>query len=987
MILLFSLVFKKEGVPMKNHLFNILAYLIVLTFLFQPIQTLANSDQVEISDNSSMGAAQTPMPGEPNPEQFEKEFEIEIEAERQRILEEHLREEGMPEELLSHEYGSDPQEKPEYIPPSPEVIAKTQEQVNSFSCSTVTDVPQIECEALVALYSSTNGAGWTNNTNWLLTSTVNDWFGVEAFENSVRGLGLHMNGLTGSICHELGNLSNLDGLLLGSNNLIGSIPAELGNLSNLIRIDLSWNALSGIIPTTFSNLYLLDYLDLSWNNLTGSIPIGLGSMTNLSYLNLSVNDLTGSIPSSLGSLINLNHLALSSNHLTGEIPSSIGNLTNLEILHLHNNQLRGVIPVSFSEFSNLEDLCLDSNQLSGNIPSFLGSLTKLWRLTLSSNNFTGSIPPQFGQLTSLRFLHIDSNLLTGAIPAELGNLTSLHSLYLNNNNFAGTIPLSFTNLTNLDYFWFEGTTICEPTTPEFLAWKTTVTMWIGTNIICPLNADIGFRAVPDGYGFPNWGGINLSDFTYADLTRMFGTDAVCWKIVGTTCILKPKAELFVYQVNIPMAGHCLGMAVSSLRFYKDIDLPLSLEEVYFQVKDSAVLTNWQSETFSTTIRRNISYFHVMQQADPFKAYSDGSMKNTPSEILSEVSLAMSGAEQNYPILFFYRTDMRGGHAVTPYAVEDKGNGIYWIRIYDNNFPGYHDKKIIVDINNETWFYNDRYKGTRDSHNLGTAPISIFSQRPVCPWCENTLNAVPMMQLYHEGAGDLLIQDSYSRRLGFQDGVFYSEIPGAYALPVLGGLDVDTQPIFYLPLTDEYALTLAGLPTKSVGEASIVAFGPGYGITINGIDVDSNTMDVISISNDGTIVNYQPNQDQDLTYGFYLDTDNASWQLETSQVDVNASQISVITVDPFQKSLEIDNVQNNTGEYNLYFKRVSDDGTNYFASNKILFPALSSHYVHIDGWQETGSAQVDIDTNGDGVPEEIINLGNQIKYIFLPFVYR
>ena len=877
---------------MKNHPFRILVYLIVLTFLFQPIQTFANSDKSKISDNSTLATAQNPVPGEPYPEQFEKKFEMEIDAERQRILEEHLREEGMPEELLIHEYGSDPQEKPEYIPPTAEEIDQTRVQAESFDCNTVTDVPATECEALVALYESTNGAGWTDHTNWLETTTAGNWSGVGVNDEHVTVLGL------------------------------------------------------------------------GWNQLRGIIPPELGSLTSLS------------------------RLALGGNHLSGEIPPELGSLTNLKVLDLSwNHQLSGAIPPELGQLTSLQNLYLRVNQLSGAIPPELGNLTSLYCLFLSNNQLSGAIPPELGSLSSLEYFELHVNQLSGAIPAELGNLTNLDRLLLSYNQLSGAIPLSFVNLTDLDDFHFDGTQLCEPTTPEFLAWKESVWDWEGTDIICPLNVDIGFRAVPDGYGFPNWGSINLSDFTFADLTRMFGTDAVCWKIVGTTCILKPKAELFVYQVNIPMAGHCLGMAVSSLRFYKDIDLPLSLEEVYFQVKDSAVLTNWQSETFSTTIRRNISYFHVMQQADPFKAYSDGSMKNTPSEILSEVSLAMSGAEQNYPILFFYRTDMRGGHAVTPYAVEDKGNGIYWIRIYDNNFPGYHDKKIIVDINNETWFYNDRYNGTRDSHNLGTAPISIFSQRPVCPWCENTLNTVPMMQLSHEGAGDLLIQDSYSRRLGFQDGVFYSEILGAYALPVLGGLDVDTQPIFYLPLTDEYALTLAGLPTKSVGEASIVAFGPGYGITINGIDVDSNTMDVISISNDGTTISYQPNLDQDLTYGFYLDTDNASWQLETSQVDVNASQISVITVDPFQKSLEIDNVQNNTGEYNLYFKRVSDDGTDYFASNKILFPALSSHYVHIDGWQETGSAQVDIDTNGDGVPEEIIYLGNQIKYIFLPFVYR
>jgi len=145
-----------------------------------------------------MAAAQTPMPSEPYSEQFEKEFEMEIEAERQRILEEHLREEGMPVELLSHEYGSNPQERPEYVPPSEEVIAQTKAQVDSFSCASVTDVPQIECEALVALYESTNGAGWYNNDNWLVTLTVSDWYGVTVALGYVTTINLNYNNLIGS---------------------------------------------------------------------------------------------------------------------------------------------------------------------------------------------------------------------------------------------------------------------------------------------------------------------------------------------------------------------------------------------------------------------------------------------------------------------------------------------------------------------------------------------------------------------------------------------------------------------------------------------------------------------------------------------------------------------------------------------------------------------------------------------------------------------
>ena len=138
-----------------------------------------------------------------------------------------------PELAGPHQRYSKDLERPEYIPPSPEIIAKTQAQVNSFDCSTVTEVPQIECQALVDLYGSTNGAGWVDNTNWLQSTAVSTWHGVMV-DNGVTQLNLYYNQLNGSIPTSLGNLSNLQALHLYGNQLTGSIPPTLGNFSNLV---------------------------------------------------------------------------------------------------------------------------------------------------------------------------------------------------------------------------------------------------------------------------------------------------------------------------------------------------------------------------------------------------------------------------------------------------------------------------------------------------------------------------------------------------------------------------------------------------------------------------------------------------------------------------------------------------------------------------------------------------------------------------------
>ena len=61
----------------------------------------------------------------------------------------------------------------------------------------------------------------------------------------------------------------------------------------------------------------------------------------------------------------------------------------------------------------------------------------------------------------------------------------MYTLHLYGNPLlSGSIPLSFTNLTQLDLLYFFNTNLCEPDTPDFLAWKETVQDYQGTGVIC-----------------------------------------------------------------------------------------------------------------------------------------------------------------------------------------------------------------------------------------------------------------------------------------------------------------------------------------------------------------------------------------------------------------------------------------------------------------------------------------------------------------------
>jgi hypothetical protein len=214
-----------------------------------------------------------------------------------------------------------------------------------ISCAGQSSVPAIECEALIALYESTNGSGWASREGWMVDLNPCNWHGVVCTGGTVTELGaldttsetssFTYNDMVGVLPPELGNLTNLTSLNLPHNWIVGPIPPELGNLTHLTRLDLSYNWIVGPIPPEMANLANLAYLNLSWNRLSGPIPPELGKLTNLTQMRLYSNQLSGPIPPDLGDLHGLLLLFLFDNDLSGEVPPELRNLFWLDSLQLH----------------------------------------------------------------------------------------------------------------------------------------------------------------------------------------------------------------------------------------------------------------------------------------------------------------------------------------------------------------------------------------------------------------------------------------------------------------------------------------------------------------------------------------------------------------------------------------------------------------------------------------------------------------------------
>jgi len=356
-------------------------------------------------------------------------------------------------------------------------------------------------ESLCALYSSTSGDSWKENSGWEVCGLdeipnrprVDNWYGLTYQKGKLVTIDLNGNNLSGSFPSEL-DLLGVESLNLSNNRLTGQLSSNLINLTNLKHLDLSSNQIFGSIPPELSKLEGLISLSLGNNEFFGAIPSELGKMTNLETLNLSDNGLNGLIPPELDNLLNLRILNLGGNQLSGSISPDFGQLISLTHLHLNNNRFLDPLPSTLLSLPNLKwfsfqgnsGLCAPPdngfqtwlnqiNKVVGPtcVPSFVDievifkSLRELYRSTnggswvYSSGWDTTAVPSSMKALSSWygltirgeRLVEIDlrNNFLSGKIPPELGNLAALERLFLDKNQISGSIPTQLGNISWINW--------------------------------------------------------------------------------------------------------------------------------------------------------------------------------------------------------------------------------------------------------------------------------------------------------------------------------------------------------------------------------------------------------------------------------------------------------------------------------------------------------------------------------------------------------
>jgi Leucine-rich repeat (LRR) protein/Tol biopolymer transport system component len=300
-------------------------------------------------------------------------------------------------------------------------------------------IPQTERDALIALYGSTNGANWNNNTGWNgAPGTECTWFGVTCDDasSSVTNIALYSNNLTGTLS-PIGALANLQNFDVDDNKLGGPLPSLAGltaleGFSAQGNYTQDGNKFSGSIPS-LAGLTALKGIYFRFANLSGSVP-SLSGLTSLQFFDFGDNQLTGSIPSLQG-LASLQGFSVEGNQLTGTIPALDG-LPSLNYINVQYNALSGRIP-ALAGLPALQVFAAAANYLTGPIPPLSG-LSALYDFDVGFNDLTGTIPALDG-LAQLQSFHVDFNQLNGSLPVLTG-LSSLQTFAAQVNQLTGTIP-------------------------------------------------------------------------------------------------------------------------------------------------------------------------------------------------------------------------------------------------------------------------------------------------------------------------------------------------------------------------------------------------------------------------------------------------------------------------------------------------------------------------------------------------------------------
>jgi len=455
-------------------------------------------------------------------------------------------------------------------------------------------------------------------------------------------------------------------------------------------------------------------------------------------------------------------------------------------------------------------------------------------------------------------------------------------------------------------------------------------------------ADLGFRPDPDGFSFPNYGDEEgYANLDAGEMQRLFGP-SVCVAGKGARCVLTPTARAWMQSVNEDMAGgHCYGFAVLTELIHKR-QLP------EFGVHSLAAFGSGPTP-FSLAIDGNVALQRAIARAWSFQmleSVNAAVVRGAPSRILRFlVERALSPTDPETWTLTIFRRDGTGGHAITPYAVEDMGNGIYQVHVYDNNWPGDTGRRVTIDTVNDTWRYYAatrpglaaaEYEGDAQTQSLALHPTRPGLGVQPCPICVGRQGAGSRYnEIRLQGGGDehghLLIVDSKGRKTGRVGKRIVNQIPGARVLrrtsspkPLANGALLfrdSLEPVYRIPRGVKFKLRVSGRHMRTTTRESLTLVGPTYDATVQNLVMGPGQVANVHLAPRRQALTYRASRGTSVpTVSLGAESERAAYNVSVSAVDAKPRSTLMLVKRPRQRLMWIGDKTTRKRRYQVTIRR-------------------------------------------------------------------
>ena len=429
------------------------------------------------------------------------------------------------------------------------------------------------------------------------------------------------------------------------------------------------------------------------------------------------------------------------------------------------------------------------------------------------------------------------------------------------------------------------------------------------------------------------------------------------------------------RIESMIGGHCDGFSVTSMRNWLDQPFKGRFKPGQWQ-KNAGATSDLE---FDEKLANYIAYYHSLQLLKEVNTFRTKSFKFPPTGIVKLLIESFQTGKEYYTLGVGMKVNGKyaRGHSILPFAVEDEGDGIFRIHVYDNNFPG-ETKFVTVDSKTETWRYrtasdpsktaND-YVGSKKTETLSLKKMSDRNRKKYeCPFgqdsegsegSEGSKNNTEEIYFSFSGEGDLLITDPNGKQIGY-DGKKKAEInqiPDAQIIYDDGGLDLNYSPDYVLPYDaaakKAYQLLLSGKDLKERTKADLTVSGPGFVVGLDGVLLDPKEELLVSISPDGETLTFTASADGK-TPSIYVTTENGpdkpSYKFEIGGVEIDAGKTLTMKVDVGKGKVYFNDNDGNEDAYDIHFERTNADGTKIkFDQNDFNPKGKDSFEVDINNW--------------------------------------